>query len=412
MRLLGKLVLPILILALAIAGAGYLRATRPAVEPEPVVEKVWDVEAIELEYASHQPTLELFGDLVAMRERTLQAPIAGRVVEVAPELIEGGRVEAGTVLARLDPFAFEVRLRELMAEKAELEASRAELGIDQEAQRDLLELARERLAIAVREVERYQRLEGRNVGTQAQLDAAISRRVNEATLVRQGEREIDALGLRVAQLDARLDRQAALIERAERDLADTAIRAPATSLIADVEVAVGKELRAFDPIATLIDEAGIEIRFSLRDAEFGRLWQDGLIGRPLAATWRLGDAVFPLEGEVSRIESRIDAAQAAVDVFARITANPMNAPLRPGAFLHVEVPDQRHEDVAALPATALFAGGTVYAIDEGRLVPHRVEVVDRTGDSVLVKGGIEAGRPVLASRLTEIRPGLKVEVVE
>lgn len=412
MRLLGKLLLPILILALALGGAGYLRATRPVVEPEPVVEKVWDVEATELEYASHQPVLELFGELVATRQRTLTAPVAGRVVEVAEDLVDGGRVAGGAVLARLDPFAYEVRLRELEAERQEIEASRAELEVTREAQHDLLALARQRLAIAGREVERYQRLEGRSAGTLAQLDAATSRQVSEATLVRQSEREIESLAPRIAQLDARLARLDAAIDRAHRERDDTVIRAPADGLVADVEVALGKELRAFDPIATLIDEAGIEIRFALRDAEFGRLWQAGLIGRPLEASWRLGEVVLPLLGEVTRIESRIDATQAAVDVYARITANPADAPLRPGAFLHIRLPDQRRHDVAALPATALFADSTVYAIDDGRLVPHKVEVVDRTDGTILVRGGIEPGRPVLVSRLAEIRPGLRVEVIE
>jgi RND family efflux transporter MFP subunit len=412
MRWLGKLLLPVLVLAMAVGGAGYLRATRPMVEPEPVVEKVWDVRATELAFADHQPVLELFGDLVAMRERTLEAPVAGRVVLVAPELVEGGRVEAGAVLVRLDPFVFEATLRELEAERQELDANRAEVELNQRAQADLLELGRQRLEIARRDLERYQQLEGRNVGTQAQLDAAQNRLALEATAVRQVEREVESLAVQLDRLSAQLARLDVRIERARRDLDDTIIKAPATALVEEVQVAIGKEVRAFDPLAKLVDADGIEIRFTLRDAEFGRLWAAGLIGRELEASWQLGDVAFPLEAEVARIQSRIDASQAGVAVYARITSNPLNAPLRPGAFLHIRLPDRLQENVAALPATALFAGSTIYAIDDGRLVPHRVEVVDRSNGRVLVKGALERGLPVLTSRLAEAEPGLKVEVVE
>jgi RND family efflux transporter MFP subunit len=412
MRWFGKLLLPVLVVALALGGAGYLRATRPMVEPEPVVEKVWNVRATAVRFADHQPVLELFGDVVATRERTLEAPVAGRVVFVATELVEGGRVEAGTVLVRLDPFTYEATLREREAERRELRANRAELELNQRALADLLEFSRQRLEIARREYLRYEQLEGRNVGTQAQLDAAQSRVASEATAVRQVEREIESLTSQLDRLDAQAERLEVALERARRDLDDTIIEAPADALVQDVQLAIGKEVRAFDPLATLIDEAGLEIRFALRDAEFGRLWEAGLIGRELEAVWRLGATEFPLRARVERIQSSIDASQAAVAVYARLTANPEKAPLRPGAFLHIRLPDRLQEDVAALPATALFAESTIYAIDEGRLVPHRVEVVDRGDGLVLVKGSLDEGRPVLTSRLAEIQPGLRVEIVE
>lgn len=412
MRFLGKLVLPFVVLVLALGAAGYLRATRPMVEPEPVIEKVWDVRATELEFADHQPMLELFGDLVSMRERTLEAAVAGRVVEVAPSLVDGGRVHAGDVLVRLDPFLFEARLREIEAEAAERRADRAELELTQRAQADLLELGRQRLEIARRDLARYEQLEGRNVGTLAQLDASRSRVAVEATAVRQVEREIESLVAQLDRLDAQVARLAVSRERAQRDLADTVIEAPADAFVQDVTVAVGKELRAFDPLARLIDLDGIEIRFALRDAEFGRLWEAGLVGRELTARWQLGEIAFPLRAEVTRIQSRIDATTAAVEVYARITDNPLEAPLRPGAFLHLSLPDQQQHDVAALPAAAVFPDSTIYAIDDGRLVPHRVEVVDRSDAQVLVKTAIAAGQAVLTSRLAEVQPGLRVEVVE
>ena len=412
MRFLGKLMLPLLVLVLALGAAGYLRATRPMVEPEPVIEKVWDVRATALQFADHQPVLELFGDLVAMRERTLEAAVAGRVIEVAPELVDGGRVRAGDVLVRLDPFLFEARLREIDAEAAELRADRTELELTQRAQADLLDLGRQRLEIARRDLARYEQLEGRNVGTLAQLDASRSRVAVEATAVRQVEREVESLIAQLDRLDAQVARLAVSRERAERDLADTVIEAPADALVQDVTVALGKELRAFDPLARLIDLDGIEIRFALRDAEFGRLWEAGLIGRELTARWQLGEIAFPLRAEITRIQSRIDATKAAVEVYARITDNPLEAPLRPGAFLHLTLPDQLQQDVAALPAAAVFPDNTIYAIDDGRLVPHRVEVVDRSDAQVLVKADIPAGQVVLTSRLAEVQPGLRVEIVE
>ena len=99
-------------------------------------------------------------------------------------------------------------------------------------------------------------------------------------------------------------------------------------------------------------------------------------------------------------------------MYAEITANPDGAPLRPGAFVEVLLPDRLHQQVVELPASALYRGDTVYAIAEGRLQPRAVELVADLGGRILVRGGLEAGEPIVTSRLAEIGPGLKVEVSE
>jgi membrane fusion protein, multidrug efflux system len=68
--------------------------------------------------------------------------------------------------------------------------------------------------------------------------------------------------------------------------------------------------------------------------------------------------------------------------------------------------------VIELPASALFHGDTVYAIENGRLLPRSVELVADLGAHILVRGELDAGEPVVTSRLAEIGPGLKVEVSE
>jgi RND family efflux transporter MFP subunit len=200
--------------------------------------------------------------------------------------------------------------------------------------------------------------------------------------------------------------------RAERDLEHTELRAPFAGFVTEVAAAVGKRVGVGDPIARLIDADRLEIRFMLSDAEFGRLWQDGLIGRELQARWRLGDAGFALEGRIARVEPTIDPAAGGVEVYAEITGNPEGAPLRPGAFVAVLLPDRLHRQVVELPAGALFHGDTVYAIEDGRLRPRPVELVADLGARILVRGELAGGDPIVTSRLAEIGPGLKVEVAE
>ncbi|MCB1971308.1 MAG: HlyD family efflux transporter periplasmic adaptor subunit [Geminicoccaceae bacterium] len=411
LRSLAKFLLPVAVIAVALGGAGLLQATRPVVEPVTLGERVFTVRTVPVNFEKHQPELHLFGELVATHEVVLQAPVEGRVIEVAPELVDGGTVRKGQVLLRLDPFDHVTEMRDLEAGLDEARARQRELELMLEAERDMLALSDQRLAIASRDLDRQKKLQSSSFASKKNLDDAQLRLTNEETARRQSEREIAALGARMDQQKAVEAKLLVSIDRVGRDIAETTVTAPFDALVGEVDVAPGKEIRAYDRLVALTEIPSIEVRFTLNDADFGRLWDDGLIGREVAANWRLGSETYPIEARIDRIQSRIEARRGGISVFAAITANPRDAPLRPGAFLDIAMKDRAYDHVVLLPRSALFDPATVYGVIDGRLVGYDVEVVDRGADDVLVRGALEEGVPLVTTRLAEMAPGLKVEMV-
>ncbi len=407
----ARILLPLLLLAAAAAGAVALVLTRPAVEARAQSEKSWAVRVVTVEPGRRQPTIRRFGKIVAGRRVPLGMRVGGRVVWISPQLIEGGRLTAGEVLLRVDPFDYEIALREARAALAEARAKLGELEAELAAARDLEAIVAEQVAVARREVERQEKLRGRNVATEKALDAARLELALRRVTLRENRRRQKTLEERVAQQRAVIDRREAAAERARRDLAATELRAPFEAIVGEVDIGLGRELRPQERIATLYDVAGFEIAFTLTDREFARLWPAGLPGREVEARWRGAAGGFRLTGEISRLAGEIDAASGGVELRARITANPDDAPLRPGAFLEVRIPDLVYEDVVALPRSALYEGDRVYVVENDRLQPRRVERVGRDGDLVLVRGALATGDRVVTSRLVEIGPGLRVRIV-
>ena len=68
MRTLAKIILPVVIVAVAIASFAYLRATRPQATPAPVQEKVWPVAAVTAKLIDIRPSITEFGTIVAGRQ--------------------------------------------------------------------------------------------------------------------------------------------------------------------------------------------------------------------------------------------------------------------------------------------------------------------------------------------------------
>lgn len=403
--------LPIAILALAIAGAALLVATRPQPEAVAIEEKRYAVRTVVARRTTFRPDIRHFGRLVAAREASLTVSVAGRVMEVSPKLVRGGEVAGGELLLRLDPLFYRTRLAQLEAERARAEALLAELDIEREAAERSAAVAADRLALAERERERQRQLVARRVASPRTLEEAESAVLQRREAAIDALRRRDVLLRRIDQQRAAIDGLWAQIEWAQRELADTELRAPFDAIVASVEVAVGRELRAGEPVARLYDRSSLEIAFSLSDAEFGRLWRDGLLGREVVAELRLGEAIYELRGRVSRIDQKAERAAAGIGVFASLTGDTGGMPLRPDAFLEVRIADVAYPDVFVLPRAALYDADTVYVVDNERLVPRTVETVARAQGLVAVRSGLREGEQVLATRLAEAGPGLAVRIV-
>ncbi|MGF1561345.1 MAG: efflux RND transporter periplasmic adaptor subunit [Geminicoccaceae bacterium] len=410
MRKLAKIVLPLLVLALALGGAALLVRSKPAIEAAQPVEQVFTVEASEVAITTISPTLTLYGEVVARRMLEVRPLVPGKVSEVSPELIEGGRVQAGNLLLRIDDFLYASAHADAMAQLDEARARLDELRASLSANERLIYITKQQIALQQAQVDRSSRLaQSGNVSERARDEAELAV-IRERFALAQREEETQTLQARIRQQEARIAQLEVMRNRTERDLEDTVLRAPFAGNVADVSVALGKQVNTSDVVAKLVDDAELDIRMTLNDDVFGRLWRDGLIGREVQASWRLGERDIPLQAEIVRVEAEIDPKAGGVEAFAVVTGNPENAPLRPGAFVTLAVPDAQFRDVVRVPRQAVVGGDTVFVIEDERLVPRPVEVVGFDGEEAILRGDLAPGELINITRMAEIGPGLKVRL--
>ncbi|MCZ6481632.1 MAG: efflux RND transporter periplasmic adaptor subunit [Alphaproteobacteria bacterium] len=406
-----KLVLPLIILALAIAGAGYLRATKPGLTPKAPVEKVWPVSAVEAAPSDIKPELRVFGEIVAGREVEMRPLVAGRVVETGPDFVEGGVLRRGDLLVAIDPFDYDAKVTDRTAALAEARAKLREIEAELKAYRTLLVRDREQVALRRRDVKRRESLVRGGITSEKTLD--------DARLILSEQRQkVTERKMGIERHKARLEQQRAVIERLEvevrqarRDLEETRLTAPFDGFIIDVSTEIGKRVSEGDRVARLIDANRLEARFHLSNDQFGRLLQaGGYRDRPARVLWRIGGEAYSFDATIERIGGEIDPTSGGVDMFARIRASGTETSLRPGAFVEVYLSDRLYRDVVRLPESALHGNDVVYVAAEGRLVARRIELVLRVGNDVLVRGPFEPGDRVVTTRFPEIGPGLRVEI--
>lgn len=334
--------------------------------------KFFQVRAAIAQASAFQPPPEAVTTIVAGEERwTDTLPVIGSAraaqgVTVSADLpgvverieFDSGRaVRAGEVLVRLDA----------SQERAQLAAA--------EAQRDL-----------------------------ARLDAERKRHLAEKGLIAVSDHDRAAAELR--QAEARIAEIRATIER-------KTIRAPFSGLLGIRQANLGQYLNSGDPIVALQALDPIFVDFSVPQGALAGL-AAGTVVRASA------DGAGELEGEISAVDSIVDAATRNVRVQA--TFSNADGRLRPGMFVQAQVVRGAGQPVIAIPASAVsYApyGNSVFVVTEMEspagetyrgVHQQFVQLGAGRGDQVAVVSGLEPGAEVVTSGVFKLRNGAAVFV--
>lgn len=375
----------------------------------PAQERVFAVNVVDVSFGTERPVLSAFGEVQSVRTLELRAAASGTLVDLDPEFVEGGQVDAGQLLARIDPANAEAAVEragsDLLDAQAELREAERAIGIA----RDELVAAEEQVRLREQALQRARDLLERRVGTEAAVETAelalSSARqsvLNQRQAVATAEARIDQA--RTAQ------RRAEIAEaEAERGLRDTEIRAQFAGTLTEVTVVAGRLVSANEQLAQLVDPEALEVAFRVSTPQYVRLLdQTGrLKTSPVAVRLDVFGTEIATTGRLSRASASVGEGQTGRLLFATLDGA---RGFKPGDFVTVEVEEPELPSVARLPATAYGADGAVLALDtEGRLEVVPVTLMRRQGDDILIRAEGLEGREVVAQRTPLLGAGIKVQ---
>lgn len=231
---LGRYVLPVLVLVGAVLGARALIASKKTAPRQQPGEQTTPVRIIHPVLTNHVVVIEAAGHVTPARRVELRAQVAGRVVSRHPSLEVGGRVSAGDLLVSIEPEDYEAAVTDARAALAQAKLNEA--------------LERQRQSVAKEEWRR------------------------------SGQEAIDPVSMSIALREpyveaARRAVQAAQagVERAERNLERTRIRAPFDSVVLSPQAEIGAVLAPQSPVAVLAATDTFHIEASVPVSALGWL---------------------------------------------------------------------------------------------------------------------------------------------
>jgi len=330
-------------------------------------------------------TVRVQGSLHGDEQAVIGAKVAGRVKVVKVEF--GTVVQAGDVIAQLDPEEFDLQVKQA---EAQLEQVRAKVGLkpgqpDDELnplksppvlqEKALLEEARANL-------DRTEQLHRQGTVTTAELhqrEAALS--VAEARFeasLNSVDEQIALLGVRKAELALAREHQS-----------EATVKAPFTGVIQERRVAPGVYVRVGDPMVTLVRTHPLRFRTGVPEREALNVH----LGQPVQIV--IEGIEKPIDGKICRISPALDLSSRSL--WIEVDVPNAGGQLRAGLFAEADIVVDPDQKLLAVPADSIieFAGiEKVWLVQDGQLKERRVNTGRRARGLVEVLGGVGPGERI------------------
>jgi multidrug efflux system membrane fusion protein len=320
-------------------------------------------------------TLQAIGTIAAANTAVVRSKLEGELKAI--HFKEGQFVQAGALLAELDPRAWQIALAQA---EGQLARDKAQL---QNAQLDLA---------------RFQDLLGKDGIAQQQVDTQ------------------DAL---VRQLLGTVQTDQALVDNARLQLSYTRITAPIAGRVGLKQADLGNVVKPADAngLLSIAQTRPVNVVFAVPDQYLPRI--DGqLTGKKAGAlaveAWDRDFKQRLALGQVASTDNAIDPATSTIKLKAAFAND--DGRLFPNQFVNVRLQLGTLEGTLAVPSAALLRnaeGAYVYLVNADKTVSIRtVKAGAGDGDWVSVQGELQPGDLVVTDGVDRLRDGAQVLVIE
>lgn len=315
-------------------------------------------------------TYDYTGFVEAANDVEIKSKVTGTIVQ---KLVNGGDyVEAGQLLYVIDPRTYQNSVLNAQANLANAEAT---------------------LANAQKDAQRYQ------------------------TLYEQGavsKQTADQYNTALAQAQATVDAQQAIVASSQVDVSDTQIVAPFSGKLSTNTLANGAFVTANSTVLTSISGSDpMRVRFSVSQGDYLDIMKGNTNnGTQLQnVTMKLSDGTtYPEKGTVSQVDRSVSDSTGTLTLKAEFP-NP-NGTLLPGMFANLTVVGSMVPNAILVPqraVTDVMYKHFVYVINSDNTVSMKeVQLGARIGKLWLVKSGLDGTETVVVEGVQKLKEGAKV----
>lgn len=332
-----------------------------------------------------QLTVEVQGESTPRTEINLVPQVAGKIVYVSPNFVEGGIISKGETLLRVEDADYRVAVMRAQAQVA-------------------------------------------------QAEQVLAREAAEGEIARQdweelGTGEASPLTLRVPQrqqAEAALQAAKGDLQGANLQLNRTYVRAPFTGRVRTKTSDIGQYVTPGSSLGRIFSTDIVQVRLPLSDNDLSRLVMPVAYvaeSRSVAPKVTLSATVAgqyqEWNGNIMRTDSTYDTQSRALFAIVEVAdpygkgASQTGVPLAPGLFVNAKIEGRQALSAYVIPRDGLRPNNEIYVVDDkGNAEIRTADVIDTYPDRAILSSGVSEGELVILSPMERSRTSAPLKVLD
>ena len=344
------------------------------------------VKAVKIEPAREEIYIEASGEVVPAREVVIMTEVEGKIITLNSDMVPGGILSGGELVAAIDPAEYELRVKE---QKAELDKAVSRLDIEKGQQ-----------VIAQQEWSVFEKEHGAD-----DTDKSLALRDPQ---MKSAEAELESARSRLASAELALEK--------------TAIKAPFNAVVLEEYVEKGQYVGKQSRIALLAGTDQFWVQAAVPPGYLGKISfpEKGKAGSKVRVKLeRAGGDNVVRTGTVHKLLGSLDPKGRMARILVRID-DPLNLKGKEGvgrmllgSFVKIEIEAGGLDNVYSIPREALADGDRLLILKADNTLDIRdTDVKWRREKDLLVRADMMEGDRLIVSRMQNALPGMKLRMAE
>jgi RND family efflux transporter MFP subunit len=408
----------VVVLAIAIALAKGLISLKSKPEKKEIIKTPPSVKVMVVNPVSKVMMIDAYGTITPRKLVRIAVEVPGRIEYLHPSFIEGGLMDTGDLLIRIDQRSYQLDQQTGLVRIRQAKTDIESLKQDIENLREDVLLSKANVDLAKKELERITALTTSQFASQNSLDRAQQQylqakiqwqNIHNRLLLTDTVMEQKKSALAMARVD---------FQKADLALEKTRIRAEFEGFVLNKFVEKGEYVTPGQVLGSMYQKDSLDVEVSIPLEKIK--WIESFFenGKTPDAKVRVAnfDSItsFVWDAKVARLKAKIDEKTRTLPMTLEILNPDVKIKnwfdLKPGTFVKCSIVGETYENIFIVPRHLLKGEDILFTINDGHLRMGKVTVLRKFEDEIYVSEGLNPGDKVISSPLPGAREGMELTV--
>jgi RND family efflux transporter MFP subunit len=375
--LLVKIILPVFLIFLGVAGYSYFMKQKPKMKRKPPEKQVTLVETISIKPGNYQSSISAMGTVIPDNKIILKSRVAGEVTAISQKFVQGGIIQKGELLLELDDADYKIDVQKA---QSELDKAMSALAMEKGSQL----IAKEELKL---------------------INGASKEEIISTDLALRKPQLIQA--------QAAVNTAMASLEKAQLNMKRTKVIVPFNALILEKNVSTGSLVSAQGSIATLVSVDTYLVEAQIPPDRLNTISTDQNSNNAIIEsqysnqTWQA--RVVRTTGKISD-NSRMAGVIISVSDPLGLKDSKSKGQLLIDDHVGIKIMGKILKNVFPIPRSILREDNTLWIYNSGALDIKKVGVVWKEDKKAYIKSGISEDDEIIISDLPAAIKGMTLQL--